>query len=89
MAPKMGYTNGEILCEESEKNKVIIVAEEICEKDTNSDIGTDPNFRRQIAWTNVFIFSVFHISAFYGMYLSFKEAKILTSAFGNYYTYTF
>ncbi|XP_077286520.1 acyl-CoA Delta(11) desaturase-like [Arctopsyche grandis] len=78
----MGYTNGEILREVNEKNYVKIVAEEICEKDTNSNIGTDPHYKRRIVWINVFIFSVYHISALYGIYLSYKEAKILTSAFG-------
>jgi len=46
-----------------------------------ADIGTDPNFKREIVWKNVFGFILLHSGAFYGIYLCLTEAKWLTVAF--------
>ena len=40
-------------------------------------------YKKQIVWRNVILFSALHIAALYGFYLIFASAKILTTLFGN------
>ena len=41
-------------------------------------------YERQIVWRNVVLMSLLHLSALYGIYLSFVSAKWQTIAFGKY-----
>ncbi|XP_077286398.1 acyl-CoA Delta-9 desaturase-like [Arctopsyche grandis] len=75
---KMEYLNGNTSSKNDGKGAAEIVAEEICEKDIDRNIGTDPNFKRQIVWSNCFGFLLLHAGALYGAYLGVVETKIVT-----------
>lgn len=46
--------------------------------------GTDLSFRRKVVWTNAIGFLVLHLAGVYGIYLSFTEAKLLTTIWSKY-----
>jgi len=46
-----------------------------------------PKYVRRIVWRNVVVFSYLHLSALYGIYLSFTSAKLATVIFGEWFNF--
>lgn len=44
-----------------------------------------PKYVRRIVWRNVVAFSLLHLGALYGFYLSFTSAKLATVVFGEWF----
>lgn len=73
MAPNITSTPTGVLFEDEATTETQLIKE----------LKEKPKYVRRIVWRNVAIFSVLHIGALYGIYLSFTSAKLATIIFGK------
>ena len=69
MAPNVTSTPRDVLFEE-----------ETLEENAVNDMPKE-KYQRRIVWRNVIVFTYLHLGAFYGVYLIFTSAKLMTTAF--------